>query len=52
LGGWTDLDMPRHYCAALKTEDAFRVHDKASPADALMNMKLGNCQEGAKDVKS
>ena len=35
LGGWTDLEMPRHYTAALKAEDAFRVHVKASPADAL-----------------
>jgi integrase len=36
LGGWSDLDMRRHYIAALKIEDAFRVHQKASPADALM----------------
>ena len=35
LGGWTDLEMPRHYTAALKVEDAFRVHNRASPADAL-----------------
>lgn len=35
LGGWTDLEMPRHYTAALKAEDAFRVHTRASPADAL-----------------
>jgi len=35
LGGWKDLDMPRHYCAALRVEDAFRVHRKASPADNL-----------------
>jgi len=35
LGGWEDLEMPRHYSAALKAEDAFRVHEKASPADFL-----------------
>ena len=33
LGGWEDLEMPRHYCAALKAEDAFAVHRRASPAD-------------------
>jgi site-specific recombinase XerD len=38
LGGWTDLEMPRHYAAALKAEDAFRVHARASPADALINL--------------
>ena len=37
LGGWEDLEMPRHYCAALKVEDAFKVHQKASPAE---NMEL------------
>jgi site-specific recombinase XerC len=35
LGGWEDLEMPRHYCAALKAEDAFKIHEKASPADKL-----------------
>ncbi|NQS88770.1 tyrosine-type recombinase/integrase [Patescibacteria group bacterium] len=35
LGGWKDLEMPRRYCAALKVEDAFRVHEIASPADKL-----------------
>jgi len=35
LGGWEDLEMPRHYCAALKAEDAFRVHQTASPADRV-----------------
>jgi hypothetical protein len=35
LVGWTDLEMPRHYTEALKAEDAFRVHIKASPADSL-----------------
>ena len=43
LGGWADLDMPRHYCAALKTEDAFRVHGKASPADGIVARNL--CQK-------
>jgi integrase/recombinase XerD len=35
LGGWTDLEMPRHYTQALKVEDALRVHRRASPADML-----------------
>jgi len=35
LGGWKDLEMPRRYCAALKVEDAFAVHKKASPADQM-----------------
>jgi site-specific recombinase XerD len=35
LGGWTDLEMPRHYTAALKAEDAFRIHARASPADRM-----------------
>jgi site-specific recombinase XerD len=35
LGGWEDLEMPRHYCAALKAEDAFEVHRRASPADSI-----------------
>jgi site-specific recombinase XerD len=35
LGGWEDLEMPRRYCAALKVEDAFAVHRKASPADQM-----------------
>ena len=38
LGGWIDLEMPRHYAAALKAEDAFRVHAKASPADVLSKL--------------
>ena len=43
LGGWEDLEMPRHYCAALKVEDAFKVHLRASPVD---NMRLkGNEHE-------
>lgn len=37
LGGCEDLEMPRYNTAALKAEDAFRVHMKASPADALMS---------------
>ncbi len=37
LGGWTDLDMPRQYAAALKQEDAFKVHEKASPIEFLLN---------------
>ena len=35
LGGWKDLEMPRHYTEALKIEDAMRVHSKASPADMM-----------------
>jgi site-specific recombinase XerD len=35
LGGWTDLEMPRHYTQALKVEDALRAHRRASPADML-----------------
>ncbi len=35
LGGWKDLEMPRHYTEALKVEDAMRVHSKASPADIM-----------------
>jgi site-specific recombinase XerD len=35
LGGWEDLEMPRRYCAALRVEDAFAVHKKASPADQM-----------------
>ncbi len=33
LGGWTDLDMPSHYTAALKAEDALRAHRNASPVE-------------------
>ena len=36
LGGWTDLEMPRHYTAALKIEDALRVHRRASPVDKIL----------------
>jgi site-specific recombinase XerD len=35
LGGWEDLEMPRHYSAALKAEDAFEVHRRASPGDSI-----------------
>jgi site-specific recombinase XerD len=35
LGGWEDLNTPRHYCAALKVEDAFAVHRNVSPADHM-----------------
>ena len=35
LGGWKDLEMPRHYTRALKMEDAMRVHCKSSPADRM-----------------
>ena len=35
LGGWKDLEMPRHYTAALKFEDAVRVHERTSPADRM-----------------
>jgi len=31
IGGWADLNMPRQYAAALKLEDAYRVHEIASP---------------------
>jgi site-specific recombinase XerD len=41
LGGWEDLEMPRHYAASLRAEDAFRVHRKASPAKNLMSSRLG-----------
>jgi site-specific recombinase XerD len=40
LGGWEDLEMPKHYCSALKVEDAFAVHAKASPADHLAREPL------------
>jgi integrase/recombinase XerD len=36
LGGWTDLDMPRRYAAALTQEDAMKVHGKASPAEFIL----------------
>jgi len=36
LGGWEDLDMPRRYAAALKQEDALKVHEKASPVTNLL----------------
>lgn len=40
LGGWEDLDMPRQYAAALKQEDAFKVHEKASPVQSLFGGKI------------
>ena len=46
LGGWSDLEMPRHYTAALKFEDALKVHRKASPADSLMFPNQNNSEEG------
>jgi site-specific recombinase XerD len=36
LGGWKDLEMPRHYTQALKMGDAIRVHNRTSPADRMM----------------
>jgi integrase/recombinase XerC/integrase/recombinase XerD len=36
LGGWTDLEMPRRYTAALNAEDALRVHKKASPVRYML----------------
>ena len=39
LGGWKDLDMPRHYTAALTAEDALKVHRRASPVDFIINGK-------------
>jgi site-specific recombinase XerD len=39
LGGWKDLEMPRHYTEALKIEDAVRVHGKTSPADRMAKGK-------------
>ncbi len=39
LGGWSSLEMPRHYAAALTQEDAFKAHEKASPADNLLGGK-------------
>jgi len=41
LGGWTDLEMPRHYTRALKIEDALRVHRRASPVD-MLDSKAGS----------
>jgi len=40
LGGWEDLETPRRYSAALRAEDAFRIHEKASPADKLGSLEL------------
>jgi site-specific recombinase XerD len=42
LGGWEDLEMPRRYSACLKVEDAFRVHEMASPADRLLRSAQHN----------
>jgi len=36
LGGWKNLEMPRHYTLALRLEDAVRVHARTSPADRLL----------------
>jgi site-specific recombinase XerD len=36
LGGWTDLEMPRHYTRALSVEDALRTHRRASPGDRFI----------------
>ena len=41
LGGWEDLEMPRHYTAALKVEDAFAVHRRVSPANQLRQLQTG-----------
>lgn len=37
LGGWTDLDMPRRYAAALTSDDALKAHIKASPVQFLLD---------------
>jgi len=42
LGGWTDLDMPRSYAAALKQEDALKIHQKASPVEFLIHGARGD----------
>jgi site-specific recombinase XerD len=42
LGGWTDLEMPRHYTAALTAEDALKVHRRASPVDFLFKNMPGD----------
>lgn len=42
LGGWADLNMPRRYSAALKQEDALKVHEKASPVEFLLGDNNGN----------
>jgi len=41
LGGWEDLEMPRHYTRALQAEDAFEVHRRASPANQLAKSEEG-----------
>ncbi len=35
LGGWKDLEMPRHYSQSLRMEDAVKVHARTSPADQV-----------------
>jgi len=35
LGGWEDLETARHYTRALRAEDAFEAHRRASPANRL-----------------
>jgi site-specific recombinase XerD len=45
LGGWEDLEMPRKYTSSLKAKDAFRVHQKASPGDHLMNINTEDSTE-------
>ncbi|MBN2187001.1 MAG: site-specific integrase [Dehalococcoidia bacterium] len=44
FGGWEDLKMLRHYIAALKVEDAFSVHQKASPANLLYSYLSNLCK--------
>jgi site-specific recombinase XerD len=36
-GGWEDLEMPRLYTMALRADDAFEVHRRASPANQLFH---------------
>ena len=38
LGGWNDIEMPKHYTRALSIDDALRVHRRASPGDRFINI--------------
>jgi len=45
LGGWANLNMPRKYAAALKQEDALKIHEKASPVEFLLREALTKKQK-------
>ncbi|HEY82227.1 MAG TPA: tyrosine-type recombinase/integrase [Dehalococcoidia bacterium] len=47
LGGWENLEMPRHYAAAIQQEDALKVHEAASPVEKLMEVNGNGGKEKA-----